>query len=164
MVTPVQRRLLLVRHAPAVPAESWPGLDESRPLTEHGRSIVRCLREAVHDAVPDSTAVFCSPERRCHETASLLAETLGVPVVRLAALQSEQGLRDFIDSTSPDQAVACLRGHSILMPVLARMLTSFGSIEEPYCPMGGVWQLDGPGGGGARWNRLSDWEVEHDCG
>jgi phosphohistidine phosphatase len=71
-------RLLFLRHGQAESRETWPGDDEGRPLTEEGRRAM--AREAATIArlgvAPE--VILSSPLVRAHETASIVAEGLGL--------------------------------------------------------------------------------------
>jgi phosphohistidine phosphatase SixA len=73
--------LYLLRHAHAGDPERWSGDDALRPLSEKGRRqserVGRLL--AAVDEAPD--VVVTSPRVRAEETARIVAEALGVPVL-----------------------------------------------------------------------------------
>lgn len=72
-------RLLIIRHAQPEPL-SAASPDEQRPLDAAGRQQAACLAQALRGQKLDR--VICSTMQRAVETATPLARTLGVPLVR----------------------------------------------------------------------------------
>lgn len=83
-------RLLLIRHG-QTPANVAGSLDTTLPgpaLTELGRAQAQAIPQALADVAIG--AVFASRARRAVETATPLAEVLGLPVVELAGVHEIQ--------------------------------------------------------------------------
>jgi broad specificity phosphatase PhoE len=76
-------RLLIIRHAQPEPL-SAASPDEQRPLDAAGRQQAACLAQALRGQKLDR--VICSAMQRAVETATPLARTLGVPLIREPAL------------------------------------------------------------------------------
>ena len=104
--------LYLLRHAHAGDPERWSGDDALRPLSEKGRRqserVGRLL--AAMDESPD--VVVTSPRVRAEETARIVAEVLGVPLIvdrRLAGALYAEEAEDI--STDAGGERPCLVGH-----------------------------------------------------
>jgi phosphohistidine phosphatase len=66
-------RLLFIRHAIAVPADSFQGPDADRPLTDVGKQRFRRVAARLAQFAPRPAAILSSPLRRARETADLAA-------------------------------------------------------------------------------------------
>ena len=104
--------LYLLRHAHAGDPERWSGDDALRPLSEKGRRqserVGRMLAAA--DEAPD--VIVTSPRVRAEETARIVADILGVPVIvdrRLAGPLYAEEADDIC--TDAGGARPCLVGH-----------------------------------------------------
>jgi phosphohistidine phosphatase len=105
--------LYLLRHAHAGDPERWSGDDAVRPLSEKGRRqserVGRML--AATDEAPD--LLITSPRVRAEQTAQIVAEILGVPVVvdrRLAGSLYAEEAEDICTDAGPAER-PCLVGH-----------------------------------------------------
>jgi phosphohistidine phosphatase len=67
-------KILLIRHADAVPRESNEVPDEDRPLTEEGKKQCRALAEALRRRGVDLGKIVVSPLVRCRQTVDALLE------------------------------------------------------------------------------------------
>jgi phosphohistidine phosphatase len=119
-------RLLIVRHAEAVPGEP----DELRTLTPAGREHARELGERLRRAGFSADAVVTSPLLRARETATALA--LGEPEIdhRLAPGASPDDVRD----------AAFGRGGSVVVvghqPDCGHAVLELAGIEVSFPPAG----------------------------
>lgn len=126
--------VIALRHAKAVPSISWPGSDDSRPLTSRGQSQavdgVPILSAFAPEAVVTSTAV------RCRETIAPLTASLGIaPVTENSISQSAyddggDGLPEVIARVIASGATTVLCSHSPVIPEIARELASL--TNTPY--------------------------------
>jgi phosphohistidine phosphatase len=133
-------RLLIVRHAIAVP-HGTPGiLDDERPLTDEGRRRFRRVAKGIERVVPRPDAILTSPLPRARQTADLLAacwsgvEPQDVPALAVgdhAAL--EQALRAF-----PDEAFVAVVGHEPWCSALLAHLLDARSPERFAFRKGGA--------------------------
>ena len=112
--------LWLVRHGPAGERDParWPD-DSRRPLTSHGRSVVKKAARALDDQAVRWSHLLTSPYTRCAQTAELLASL---------SRRAPQPLDALGHGGDPDNAIAAARalagkvalvGHS---PDLERLL------------------------------------------
>ena len=81
-------RLVLVRHARAVPPVSGGPAEQERPLTTQGESQAHALVDALVACAPDR--VLASPYARAVATVQPTAERLGLPVELRAGLREWQ--------------------------------------------------------------------------
>jgi phosphohistidine phosphatase SixA len=105
--------LYLLRHAHAGDPERWSGDDALRPLSEKGRRqserVGRML--AAVDEAPD--VLVSSPRVRAEETARIVADVLGVPLIvdrRLAGPLYAEEADDICTDAGPAER-PCLVGH-----------------------------------------------------
>ena len=103
----------LLRHAHAGDPERWTEDDNLRPLSEKGRRQAERLGRllAGHDEAPD--LFITSPRVRAAQTAELVADAVGAPVIvdrRLAAPFDIAVLEDVLQA-QPTRSDPCLVGH-----------------------------------------------------
>ena len=103
----------LLRHAHAGDPERWTEDDSLRPLSEKGRRQAERLGRllAGHDEAPD--LFITSPRVRAAQTAELVADAVGAPVIvdrRLAAPFDIAVLEDVLQAHA-DAERPCLVGH-----------------------------------------------------
>ena len=72
---------LLMRHGVAVEMEGWSGIDETRPLTDEGRTQVRLVTQGLSAMSVIPTHLISSPLYRAQETAELVGQALHQPVI-----------------------------------------------------------------------------------
>ena len=80
-------QLTIVRHGTAAPRQGFSGPDRDRPLTADGSAQARALVPVLADR--HVGAIVSSPARRCIETVTPLAESLGVTIEIVDALDEE---------------------------------------------------------------------------
>ena len=117
--------IVALRHATAVPALSWPGDDETRPLTARGRAqaqvIVPILAAYRPERILTSTAV------RCRGTVAPLAERLGITPASArplsqSATPADGALAEVLDTAIVDRRPVVICSHSPVMPeIVARI-------------------------------------------
>jgi len=117
-------RLLIVRHAEAVPGDP----DELRPLSAAGREQARDLGRRLRDQGLEPDAVVSSPLLRARETAEALG--LGVAAVdeRLAPGASPSDVRDAASGRGETVVVV---GHQ---PDCGRAAAELSGGPEPHFP------------------------------
>src|SRR5579885_1528849 len=92
------RTVYLVRHARAQALDTAP--DHLRQLTPTGRQEAKQMAKALRRATPAITAIYVSPYTRCVQTATPLADKLGLPLLVEPALDK---------LAAPDPAFSYLR-------------------------------------------------------
>lgn len=111
--------VLALRHATAIPAQQWPGSDESRPLTARGQQqaeqIVPILQAYGPSDLITSTAV------RCRATIAPVAAELALTPMSHAALSqsatAEDGpIQPILDDVLERRRPALVCSHSPVMP------------------------------------------------
>lgn len=117
--------IVALRHATAVPGLSWPGDDDSRPLTARGRAqserIVPILEAYRPARIITSTAV------RCRGTVAPLAERLGLApvserVLSQSATPADGRVREVLDAVLAAREPVVICSHSPVMPELVAQL------------------------------------------
>lgn len=106
--------LHLLRHAHAGDPMKWDAPDAARPLSEKGRRQARRLGAllAAADEAPD--VFVTSPKVRAVQTAELVAEAVGAPVVvdeRLAGGLDLATVDAILVDSAPEARRPCLVGH-----------------------------------------------------
>jgi phosphohistidine phosphatase len=118
-------RLLIVRHAIAVPSGT-PGIpDDERPLTDDGRKKFRRVARGLARLVRQPDAILTSPLPRARETADILAACWdGVTVENLPALAvgDHAGLEQALQGYPADAFVALVGHEPWLSTLLAHVL------------------------------------------
>lgn len=146
-------RLLIVRHAIAVP-RGTPGLpDPERPLTPRGIARFESAAAGLARALPRPDAVLTSPWKRARQTAKILCRAFGrLEPENTPALAGGgfEALARVLLAHRKDACVALVGHEPWLSELLARLL---GSSEEGPLELkkGGVAVVDLPGrpdGGG----------------
>jgi phosphohistidine phosphatase len=145
--------LYLLRHADAGDPEAWTRSDAERPLSGKGRRQAERLGRhlAAIEFAPDT--ILTSPKVRAAETARIVAEALGRPVVdddRLAGPLDIEDL-DSILKDAPRRVV--LVGHD---PDFSELLSNLVGAPELSLRKGALARVDldapvRPGGGVLRW-------------
>ena len=132
----------LVRHASAGSRKAWPGADSDRPLDGKGRRQAARLADLL-EKVP-ARQVLSSPYRRCVETVTPLAETLGVGVEPADALAEGQapGATKLLASHTGTDAVFCTHGD--IVPALLEWVGKQGArvSQEARWSKGSTWVLE----------------------
>jgi phosphohistidine phosphatase len=137
------RRLLLLRHAKAVPATD-PLTDSARPLAERGLRDARRIGERLrqHRVRPD--LVLSSPATRALQTAELVAATLhyareGIALERRLYLAEPAQLMAVIAAQSAEAETLLVVGHNPGLTDLAhRLLPALDVDDLPTCAVVGL--------------------------
>jgi phosphohistidine phosphatase SixA len=139
----------LVRHAHAGSKRTWPGPDETRPLSATGRREVNGLLTRLRDHPVGR--ILTSPALRCQQTVVPLGQRRSIPIEvtdRLGIGAPVDGLRELVVDPSLQTAVLC--GHGELIGQLLRQLVADGlELDAPlHWEKGSTWVLD-----------TADWRV-----
>lgn len=151
-------RLYFMRHAQAVAAEEWRGVDATRPLTEQGRKRARLAAEGLAQLQPGFEAIITSPFARAYDTALIVGVHAVLPVTMSDALRPGCTLArlDEALASRPGAAAVLLVGHepdlSAIVGALVRKRGADGlelkkascaCVETPGHEAGGVEALAG---------------------
>ena len=132
----IDRTLVLLRHAKAVPPESMPEStpDLDRPLADRGRADASAAgRHLVAQGI-EADLVLCSPSKRTRETWKYVADA-GVTATdvwydkRIYDASTEE-LLDVIHDTPPEARTVIVVGHAPGIPWLADELALDGTSPE----------------------------------
>ncbi|MBB2975046.1 8-oxo-dGTP diphosphatase [Microbacterium endophyticum] len=140
--------IIALRHAKALPRESWAAIDSARPLTARGtrqaESIVGALRAFGIRRIVSSDA------RRCLDTVAPLAATLGIKVTATPELSQdawEAGTADprsVISKRVRSRKAAVLCSHRPVMPdVLNEIAMTTGTVAGSYIGAAAALDLAG---------------------
>lgn len=126
--------LILLRHAHAAPAT--PALDDlDRPLDARGKNEARATAQSIAATPPPSPLIVSSPARRAWDTATTVAEALGLgsgairrePQLYLASANQICALLQTLDD---DTRCVLLCGHNPGLSDCARTLSSTRRIRD----------------------------------
>jgi phosphohistidine phosphatase len=140
-------RLLLIRHATAVPGGT-PGIeDDERPLTGRGRRRFRAAARGLARIMDRPDVLLTSPLPRAAETAEIAARAFGKVEPRHERALARGGVEGILTllKRQPAKATVAIVGHEpVLSQVLARLLGS-GRAERFAFRKGGAALVDLPG-------------------
>lgn len=146
--------LLLVRHADAGDPAAYPGPDDARPISAKGRRQAERLGAFLvsHGVRPD--VILASPKARAEQTARIIADALGMPVILDARLASGFGTAELLEllAAHGDPRRPMLVGHDPDFSDLASTLCG-GDIDLKKGALARI-DFDGPpvaGSGRLRW-------------
>jgi 8-oxo-dGTP diphosphatase len=112
--------LIVVRHAKAVPAESWDGPDATRPLLQRGTDQAASIAAGL--AAYEPLRIFTSTAVRCVSTIEPVATLTGVPVKVTEALSQDANelgdahLTEFLAKRVSRRQNAILCSHRPVLP------------------------------------------------
>jgi len=135
--------LSLLRHADAGDPYAWQGEDAARPLSGKGRRQAERLGAHLATIGFEVDVILTSPKLRALETATLVAEALGLePEVddRLGSSLSIELLNDLLAGRHPGRS-AMLVGHD---PDFSELLGELIGIEDLPLRKGALARLDAP--------------------
>jgi phosphohistidine phosphatase len=140
-------KLLIVRHAIAVP-HGTPGIpDNDRPLTPEGEEKFRAAAKGLASLVDRPDAILTSPWLRARQTAEIAAKAWGGPEPEhTAALASGsfQAQAKVLDAHAKDATVAVFGHEPWVSELLARLVDS-RSAERLTFKKGGAALVEIPG-------------------
>ena len=139
------RRLLLLRHAKAVPAEQAVA-DIARPLAERGERDVRRIAERLRHQSPPQL-ILASPSARTLRTAQLVATAFDLPQGSIAVdprlyLAEPNILLTVIAAQSASIARLLVVGHNPGLTDLVHALAPAFAVDD--LPTGAIVALDNP--------------------
>jgi len=144
-------KLLLLRHAAAMPRRT-PGIaDDERPLTPSGKAAFRVAARGLARIARRPDVLLTSPLARARATAEIAARafTRVVPTLEPAlADESVNGLVVALKAHPPDATVALVGHEPVLSALLARVLGASEGARLAF-QKGGAALLDLPAGPGA---------------
>jgi phosphohistidine phosphatase len=149
------KRLLLLRHAKAVPAAE-PLADIARPLAERGERDARRIGERLRQHARGPERILTSPALRALQTAQLVAAVLDHPHEAIMIeprlyLAEVAALRDAIAAQDPAIESLLVVAHNPgLTELVHDLLPGFDSADLPTCA---VVALDYPAG--TTWTSLA---------
>ena len=144
----VSVKIVLIRHAAAVPRGTPGVLDTERPLTSSGRVKFRSAARGLARIMPRPTALLTSPLPRAQETAEIAAQAFAniEPVIeRALGDESVDDILTALKAHSLDSTVALVGHEPVLGALLARTLGA-GKAEGLAFRKGGVALVDLPEG------------------
>jgi phosphohistidine phosphatase len=141
-------KVVLIRHAVAVP-KGTPGiLDAERPLTSSGKVKFRAAARGLSRIMPRPDVLLTSPLPRAQETAEIAAQvfkTIEAGIEPALADQDVDGILAALKNHPQDATVALVGHEPVLGALLARMLGS-GQAEGLAFKKGGAALVDLPDG------------------
>jgi phosphohistidine phosphatase len=141
-------RLLIIRHAIAVPRGTPDIPDDERPLTKRGRRRFRTAAAGLAELVKRPDVVISSPLPRARETADIAAKAFGkrVEVVEEAALAggSVDEISRMLERYPGDSTVAIVGHEPDLSELLAKILGTPHATRLTF-KKGGAALVDLPG-------------------
>lgn len=122
-------QLLILRHGQAEPFLSGGVSDDAgRVLTEHGRAQVAQVCELRADKLGKVRAIWASPFLRTQQTATIVAQHLGLPVISESLLIGDTPPQRLLDALQRERAFPLLLvSHQPLVGSLVNGLCGSGS-------------------------------------
>lgn len=145
--------IVLLRHAKAVKRSDWDGDDDDdRPLDSRGEIQARQLGVILRAF--GSLEVRSSDANRCQQTASVLSQDWGTPVITEPALSEYAYKRNSIDALARIKELLQLESalivcsHRPVLPHLAKALLEDTMLETPTSSLepGAAWVIHARGG------------------
>ena len=149
------KRLLLLRHAKAVPATK-PLADIDRPLAERGDRDARRIGERLRQQRLRPTLILASPAARALRTAQLVARTIdyardAIAVDRRLYLAEAAAILEVIEAQDDAVETLLVVGHNPgLTELVHRLLPTFEVDDLPTCAVVGLDYVDA-----AAWERIA---------
>lgn len=122
-------QLLILRHGKAEPMV---GDDAARQLTEQGRAHVAHVCELRASELAAVRAIWASPFVRAQQTAEVVAERLGLPVITTPVL---------IGDTAPQEVLDVLQQVEEFPLLLVSHQPLVGSLVNGLCGSGGAYSM-----------------------
>ena len=147
--------LYLLRHAHAGDPGAWDGPDERRPLSDKGEQQSDRLGRFLAGIGFGADAIITSPKVRAAQTASIVGDQLGLPVVEDDRLGDEVGISTLEsilrDTGDPDRMIVV--GHD---PDFTDLVVALCGTGRAPMKKGALARIDvdrplQPGGGTLRW-------------
>ena len=141
-------KLVLIRHAAAVPKGTPGVLDAERPLTSSGKVKFRRAARGLSRVMPRPHVLLTSPLSRAHETADIAAEAFRDIAPGIEPSLADPGIDGILAAleTQPRDATIALVGHEPMLGLLLARLLG-GSVAEHFAfKKGGAAVVDLPDG------------------
>lgn len=140
--------VLLVRHASAGDRHAWSGPDRERPIDERGRQQAEALVPLLRSYSP--ARVCSSPALRCVQTVAPTAESLGLEVEVLDALNEGDSTDALalVRSLAAEEGCVVLCSHGDIVPDVLDALSVDGMAgwwDVHRCQKASVWVLHSNG-------------------
>ena len=154
------RRLLLLRHAKAVPATE-PLVDIDRPLAERGERDARRIGERLRRQQLHPTLILTSPAARALRTAQLVAEAIdyardAIALDRRLYLAEPAATVDIIAAQNDATKTLIVVGHNPgLTELVHQLLPTFEVDDLPTCAVVGLDYVDA-----VRWQSIATAAAE----
>lgn len=140
-------KLLIIRHAIAVPRGDAGFTDSERPLTDRGAARFREAAAGLVAILPPPSAILTSPWKRALQTAGIASEAWGGPAPETAACLAEWNVAALGKRLAPfggDDTVAIVGHEPDLSSLLAALVASPDRDRFAF-RKGGAALLDLPG-------------------
>jgi phosphohistidine phosphatase SixA len=128
--------IIALRHAKAVPPESWDGPDATRPLLRRGAEQAASIAPGIAAYRPKK--LITSTAVRCISTIAPLASVIGRPVVTTADISQdayehrESNVAAVVAKRLSKQRTAVLCSHGPVLPeIIAEVARLTGTAEQP---------------------------------
>lgn len=141
------RRVLLTRHARALPRRTWSGDDDKRILDKRGRRQSEMLVSQLGAYGP--SAVFSARPDRCFDTVSPLSQAFDLPLTVSSTFSDDQVVADVpaavaaLKATVEQRKVAAVSSQGAAIPAMLEHLFSESGVEveDVRVKKGSVWVL-----------------------
>lgn len=150
------KRLLLLRHAKAVPATD-PLVDIDRPLSDRGERDAQRIGERLRQQGPQPALILTSPAARALRTAHLVARTIDYPRDAIALdrrlyLAEPAAIIEIIAAQDAAIGTLLVVGHNPgLSELVHRLLPAFDVDDLPTCAVVGLDYGDA-----VKWERFAN--------
>jgi phosphohistidine phosphatase len=140
-------RLVLIRHAIAVPSGTPGFADDERPLTPRGRRRFRPAARGLARITPRPAVLLSSPLPRALETAAIAAKAWGRLRPRAEPLLARGSVSRILDAlaSQPKDATVALVGHEPTLSLLLARLVGGAQAGRLTLRKGGAALVDLPG-------------------
>lgn len=141
-------KVVLIRHAAAVPRGTPGVLDDERPLTSSGKVKFRAAARGLARIMPRPDVLLTSPLPRAQETAEIAARAFKRIEPGIAPALADQSVDGIVEAlkTHPDGATVALVGHEPMLGALLAHMLGAGQAERLAFKKGGAALVDLPDG------------------
>lgn len=141
-------KIVLIRHAAAVPRGTPGLLDDERPLTSSGKAKFRAAARGLARIMPPPNVLLTSPMPRAQETAEIAAQAFTNIAPEIERTLADQSVDDILIALKayPLDATVALVGHEPQLGFLLGRMLGSGQAERLAFKKGGVALVDLPEG------------------
>lgn len=141
-------RLLLLRHAAAMPRGTTGVFDDDRPLTPSGKAAFRVAARGLARIIRRPDVLLTSPLTRAHETADIAARAFRRIVPTVEPALADEGVHGLVIALKahPLTATIALVGHEPGLSALVARVLGASEGERLAFQKGGAALLDLPDG------------------